>query len=44
METPARTYSQKRNVENPELYAVFPYRIHGLGNPPSVLSHKSVYN
>lgn len=27
---PAETYSQKKNVENPELYAVFPYRIHTL--------------
>ena len=27
---PAETYSNKANVENPELYAVFPYRIYTL--------------
>jgi alpha-L-fucosidase 2 len=30
---PARTFSNKRNSENPELYAVFPYRAYGLGKP-----------
>ena len=30
---PARTYSERRNSENPELYAVFPYRAYGLGKP-----------
>jgi len=30
---PARVYSNKRNSENPELYAVFPYRAYGLGRP-----------
>ncbi|MEI6820261.1 MAG: hypothetical protein WCL19_11760, partial [Verrucomicrobiota bacterium] len=30
---PARTFSQKKNSENPELYAVFPYRAYGLGKP-----------
>jgi hypothetical protein len=30
---PARTYSQKKNSENPELYAVFPYRAYGIGKP-----------
>jgi alpha-L-fucosidase 2 len=30
---PARTFSNKRNSENPELYAVFPYRNFGLGKP-----------
>jgi hypothetical protein len=30
---PARTFSKKRNLENPELYAVFPYRAYGLGKP-----------
>lgn len=30
---PARTYSDRRNSENPELYAVFPYRAYGLGKP-----------
>jgi hypothetical protein len=30
---PARTFSDRRNSENPELYAVFPYRAYGLGKP-----------
>lgn len=30
---PARTFSRKKNTENPELYAVFPYRAYGLGKP-----------
>ncbi len=28
---PAEKYSTKRNTENPELYAVFPYRLFGVG-------------
>lgn len=28
---PARMWDMKMNIENPELYAVFPYRIYGLG-------------
>jgi hypothetical protein len=27
---PAQEYSGKQNVENPELYAIFPYRIYGI--------------
>jgi hypothetical protein len=30
---PAYVYSTKRNAENPELYAVFPYPIYGVGKP-----------
>ena len=30
---PAAVYSNKKNVENPELYAVFPYRTFGIGKP-----------
>jgi alpha-L-fucosidase 2 len=30
---PAETYDRKKNVENPELYCVFPYRIFGQGKP-----------
>jgi hypothetical protein len=30
---PAHSYSDLRNSENPELYAVFPYRAYGLGKP-----------
>lgn len=30
---PAQVYSNNRNAENPELYAVFPYPIYGVGKP-----------
>jgi hypothetical protein len=30
---PAESYSVRKNVENPELYAVFPFRIYGVGLP-----------
>ncbi|MEN8248182.1 MAG: DUF5703 domain-containing protein [Bacteroidota bacterium] len=30
---PAANYADKRNVENPELYAVFPFRLYGVGQP-----------
>jgi hypothetical protein len=30
---PAHVFSDKRNAENPELYAVFPYPIYGVGKP-----------
>jgi len=30
---PAEQYDDLRNVENPELYAVFPYRLFGVGKP-----------
>jgi len=30
---PAERFENKRNVENPELYAVFPFRLFGVGNP-----------
>ena len=30
---PAARFEDKRNVENPELYAVFPFRLLGIGNP-----------
>jgi hypothetical protein len=34
MLAPAGAYDQKRNnCENPELYAVFPFRLYGLGKP-----------
>lgn len=31
MLSPAREYSNKANMENPEMYAVFPYRAYGFG-------------
>ncbi len=30
---PAESFSAKSNSENPELYAVFPYRLYGVGRP-----------
>lgn len=30
---PATRFEDKQNVENPELYAVFPFRLFGVGNP-----------
>ncbi|MGB2823200.1 MAG: LamG-like jellyroll fold domain-containing protein, partial [Phycisphaerae bacterium] len=30
---PAEKYAMKRNIENPELYAVFPFRLIALGKP-----------
>jgi len=30
---PAEEYGELRNMENPELYAVFPYRFYGTGKP-----------
>lgn len=30
---PAKNYGDAKNVENPELYAVFPYRLYGVGKP-----------
>ncbi|MGJ7032456.1 DUF5703 domain-containing protein [Niabella hirudinis] len=30
---PAQAYSNKANIENPELYAVFPYRAYAVGKP-----------
>jgi alpha-L-fucosidase 2 len=30
---PAAQYGDTKNIENPELYTVFPYRLYGLGKP-----------
>jgi hypothetical protein len=30
---PAETFADLRNVENPELYAIFPFRLYGVGKP-----------
>jgi hypothetical protein len=35
---PAERYGLTKNVENPELYAVFPYRIYGVGKPELALA------
>jgi len=33
MLAPAEVFDRKQNVENPELYAVYPFRLFGLGKP-----------
>ncbi len=33
MLAPAERFADKRNVENPELYAVYPFRLYGIGKP-----------
>ena len=33
MLAPAAEYANKSNIENPELYAVFPFRLYGVGRP-----------
>jgi len=33
MLAPAERFEKKQNVENPELYAVYPFRLYGLGKP-----------
>jgi hypothetical protein len=35
---PAERYGETKNVENPELYVVFPYRVYGLGKPDLALA------
>ncbi len=35
---PASRFEDKRNVENPELYALFPFRLYGVGNPDMELA------
>jgi len=38
---PAAEFSNKANVENPELYAIFPYRTYGLGKPDIELAKRT---
>jgi hypothetical protein len=38
---PAAKYGPTRNSENPELYAVFPYRLYGLGQPDLELARNT---
>lgn len=38
---PAEQYSKLTNVENPELYAVFPYRVFGVGRPDLELARNT---
>ncbi len=38
---PAQTYRKKQNRENPELYAIFPYRQYGVGQPDMDLAKRT---
>jgi hypothetical protein len=38
---PAEKYGGPKNVENPELYAVFPYRLYGVGKPDLELARNT---
>jgi alpha-L-fucosidase 2 len=38
---PAEEYDKSSNSENPELYAVFPYRIYGVGKPDLELARNT---
>jgi len=38
---PAAEFSNKANVENPELYAIFPYRTFGIGKPDIELAQRT---
>ena len=38
---PAYEYGQGRNLENPELYAIFPFRLYGLGLPDIEVARKT---
>jgi alpha-L-fucosidase 2 len=42
--SPAEQFSNKANIENPELYAVFPYRLFTIGRPNLDLALRSFEN
>ncbi|GGW50511.1 DUF5703 domain-containing protein [Arenibacter certesii] len=44
MLAPAQEYSGKQNAENPELYAIFPYRAYGVGKPDLELARNTFHN
>lgn len=44
MLAPAQEYSGKQNAENPELYAIFPYRTYGVGKPDLELARNTFHN
>ncbi len=41
---PAQEFSEKQNVENPELYAIFPYRIFGVGKEGLEMARRTFEN
>jgi alpha-L-fucosidase 2 len=42
MLAPAERFANKQNVENPELYAVYPFRLYGLGKPDIELAVRAL--
>jgi len=38
---PAKTFSDSNNTENPELYAVFPYRLYGVNKPDLAVAQET---
>ncbi len=42
MLAPADTFAQLSNVENPELYAIFPYRLYGVGKPDLEVARRAI--
>ncbi len=41
---PAEKFDKKKNTENPEMYAVFPFRIFGVGKPNLELARRTFAN
>jgi len=41
---PAEIFTSKSNIETPELYAVFPYRLYGIGKPDIDLAKRAYVN
>jgi len=44
MLAPAERFAKKQNVENPELYAVYPFRLFGIGRPDIELAVRALEN
>ena len=42
MLAPAERFAKKQNVENPELYAVYPFRLYGIGKPDIELAVRAL--
>jgi hypothetical protein len=40
---PAQKYDEPKNHENPELYAVFPYPLYGVGKPDLILARDTYF-
>jgi uncharacterized protein DUF5703/concanavalin A-like lectin/glucanase superfamily protein len=41
---PAQRFENKRNIENPELYAVYPFKLYGIGKPDIELAQRALAN